>query len=118
MRIRRLAFAILLVGLCSALGWADPALPNLISDHMVMQQAREIHLWGKADPGETIRVTLAGSTGTASADSHGHWSLQLAPMAAGGPFTLQVAGKRTIVVKDVMIGEVWVASGQSNMAFA
>lgn len=85
---------------------------------MVLQQGREIHIWGKADPGETIRVTLAGNTGAGSANSHGHWSLQLAPMAAGGPFTLQVAGKRTIMVKDVMIGEVWVASGQSNMAFA
>ena len=102
----------------SALGRADPVLPNLISDHMVLQQGREIHIWGNADLGETIRVTLAGNSGTATADSHGHWSLLLAPMAAGGPFTLQVAGKRTIVVKDVMIGEVWVASGQSNMTFA
>jgi sialate O-acetylesterase len=118
MRVPRIALAILLVGLWSAPGWADPALPNLIGDHMVMQQGREIRLWGKADPGETIRATLAGNTATASADSHGHWSLQLAPMLAGGPFTLQVAGKRSIVVKDVMIGEVWVASGQSNMAFA
>ena len=85
---------------------------------MVLQQGREIHVWGNADPGETIRVTLAGNSGTATADSHGHWSLQLAPMSAGGPFTLQVAGKRAITVKDVMIGEVWVASGQSNMTFA
>ncbi len=102
----------------SALGWTDPTLPNLISDHMVLQQGHEIHLWGRADPGEIIRVTVAGHTGTATADSRGHWSLQLAPMKAGGPFTLQVAGKRTVTVKDVMIGEVWVASGQSNMAFA
>ena len=102
----------------SALGRADPVLPNLISDHMVLQQGREIHLWGRADAGETIRVMLAGHTGSATADSLGHWSLHLAPMKAGGPFTVQVAGKRTIAVKDVMIGEVWVASGQSNMTFA
>jgi sialate O-acetylesterase len=85
---------------------------------MVLQQGREIHLWGKADPGETIRVTFATNTGLVTTDSQGRWSLQLAAMTAGGPFTLLVAGKRTIVVKDVMIGEVWVASGQSNMAFA
>ncbi len=112
-------FALLLLGCASSgLVWADPVLPSLISDHMVMQQGREIHLWGNADPGETIRGTLAGNSGTATADSHGHWSLRLAPMAAGGPFTLQIAGKRNVVVKDVMIGEVWVASGQSNMTFA
>ncbi len=115
----RWCFALLLLWCAwSALGWADPALPNLISDHMVLQQGREIHLWGRADPGEFIRVTVAGHTGTATADSRGHWSLRLAPMKAGGPFTLQVAGKRSLTVKDVMIGEVWVASGQSNMAFA
>jgi hypothetical protein len=92
---------------------------NRVSEwaEMVLQQGREIHLWGKADPGETIRVTLAGKSSTASADSQGRWSLQLAPIPAGGPFTLQVAGKRTIMIRDVMIGEVWVASGQSNMAF-
>jgi len=111
-------FALALLWSWSVPAWADPALPNLISDHMVLQQGRDIHLWGKADPGEAILINFAKNTGTVTADSNGRWSVRFAPMAAGGPFTLRVAGKRTIVVKDVMIGEVWVASGQSNMAFA
>lgn len=102
----------------SALGWADPALPNLISDHMVLQQGREIRIWGKADPAEKISVSLAGKTRNVETGSGGRWAVHFEPMPAGGPFTLRVAGKKTIVIKDVMIGEVWIASGQSNMTFA
>jgi sialate O-acetylesterase len=103
---------------CAPFAVADPVLPNLISDHMVLQQGREIHIWGKADSAETITVSLAGNTRTTYADSSGHWSVHFAPMVSGGPFILKVAGKKTILIKDVMIGEVWIASGQSNMAFA
>jgi sialate O-acetylesterase len=97
---------------------ADPILPNLIGNHMVLQQGREIHLWGRSDPGEKITITLAGRTGSQVADAQGHWSVHLPALAAGGPFALTVTGKKRIVLKDVMIGEVWLASGQSNMAFA
>jgi sialate O-acetylesterase len=98
--------------------WADPVLPHLLSDHMVLQQGREIHIWGKADPGEMITVTLAEKTSSAQPDASGSWSVRLPAMPAGGPFTVLVRGKKTILLKDVMIGEVWVASGQSNMTFA
>jgi sialate O-acetylesterase len=98
--------------------WADPILPNLIGDHMVLQQGREIHVWGKADAGEKITVSLAETSSTVAADSAGRWSVLLAARTAGGPFTLKVGGKKTILIKDVLIGEVWVASGQSNMVFA
>ncbi len=97
---------------------ADPALPNLIGDHMVLQQGREIHIWGKADPGEKIVVSLAGASSATITNAKGRWSVQLAPMNAGGPFNLRVAGKKTLLVRDAMVGEVWIASGQSNMAFA
>jgi len=89
-----------------------------MGDHMVLQWGREIHIWGSADDGETITVTLGGKSSSVKTDSAGHWSMHLPPMPAGGPFTLTIQGKRTIALKDVMIGEVWVASGQSNMAFA
>src|SRR5262249_6218083 len=79
---------------------------------------REIHIWGKADPGESIQVSFAGASRATQADTRGDWSVQLPPMSAGGPFTIYIRGKREIVLKDVMVGEVWVASGQSNMAFA
>ena len=98
--------------------WADPVLPSFISDHVVLQRGREIHIWGKADAGENITVSLAGHAATTTTDPRNHWSVQLPTLSAGGPFTLTVQGKKTIVIKDVMIGEVWIASGQSNMTFA
>jgi sialate O-acetylesterase len=98
--------------------WADPVLPHLLSDHMVLQQGREIHIWGKADPGEKITVTLAEKVSSAQPNADGSWSVRLPAMPAGGPFTVVVRGKKTIALRDVMIGEVWVASGQSNMTFA
>src|SRR6266852_2736128 len=105
---------------CASLpaSWADPILPHLIGDHMVLQRGSEIHIWGSADAGEKITVTLVGNASSVRTDSAGHWSVHLPPMPAGGPFTLAIQGKKTIELKDVMIGEVWLASGQSNMAFA
>src|SRR5262249_7633793 len=81
-------------------------------------QQRDIHIWGKADPGEPISVALAGQTATARTDESGKWSIHLPALQAGGPFTLSIKGKSEIVIKDVMVGEVWIASGQSNMTFA
>lgn len=111
---------LLLVWLCApaSLTFADPVLPHLISDHMVLQQQRLIHIWGKADPNEKITVTLSAESRSTSADSNGNWSVNLPPMSAGGPFALTVRGKKEIILKDVMVGEVWIASGQSNMTFA
>jgi sialate O-acetylesterase len=97
--------------------WAQPVLPHLFSDHMVLQRDAEVHVWGWADPGEKISVTVAGHAQETIADSDGHWKVVLPPVQAGGPFVLRVQGKQTVVYKDVMFGEVWVASGQSNMTF-
>src|SRR5215469_5922607 len=104
--------------LAAAACWADPVLPHLIGDHMVLQQQHAIHIWGKADPGEAISVSLANLSAATKTDADGNWSVQLPPLSAGGPFSLYIKGKKEIQVKDVMIGEVWVASGQSNMTFA
>jgi sialate O-acetylesterase len=98
--------------------WADPVLPNLFSDHVVLQQGGHTRVWGTADPAEEIAVAIADHAVTVTADARGHWVVTLPQLAPGGPFTLKVRGKKEIVVKDVMIGEVWLASGQSNMAFA
>ncbi|HTS34781.1 MAG TPA: sialate O-acetylesterase [Candidatus Solibacter sp.] len=114
---RTLFFAILLAAL-SASTFADPTLPTFISDHMVVQQGLPIHIWGNADPREKISVLLVGNSAETTSDSAGRWSIHLPAMTAGGPFTLTVRGKKEIVIRDVMIGEVWVASGQSNMAFS
>ena len=96
---------------------ADPVLPTLFTDHMVLQQGRPVHVWGKADPREKVAVDFAGHTATATTDANGRWTLFLPALTAGGPFTLTVSGQKQVVIKDVMVGEVWVASGQSNMTF-
>jgi sialate O-acetylesterase len=82
---------------------------------MVLQRERPIHVWGWADPGEQVSVTLASQSRTAVADRLGSWSVSLAPLAAGGPFQLTVAARNRIVLDDVLLGDVWFASGQSNM---
>ena len=96
---------------------AEPKLPHLFGDHMVLQRDAAIRVWGWADPGEAISVALAGQTQQTTAGADSRWHVELAALHAGGPFVLQIRGKKTLEFKDVMIGEVWVASGQSNMAF-
>jgi sialate O-acetylesterase len=118
LRVRMHFAAWLCLLACDLPCWADPILPTLISDHMVLQQEREIRIWGKAEAGEKITVSLAGHEATTTADVRHYWSVPLPAMSAGGPFTLTVQGNKTIEIKDVMIGEVWIASGQSNMTFA
>ncbi len=97
---------------------AAPVLPHIFSDHMVLQRDMPISIWGWADPGERIEVALAGISAQAVTGADGHWEITLPVMPAGGPFNLTVRGKTAITLRDVMIGEVWVASGQSNMTFA
>jgi hypothetical protein len=90
-------------------------LPALIGDHMVLQREQPVRIYGWASPGETISVRMAGQTVSAIADPSGRWEAWLRPMPAGGPYELAIAGRNTITVRDVLVGEVWVASGQSNM---
>jgi sialate O-acetylesterase len=96
---------------------ADVKLPGLISEGMVVQRKAPVHFWGWADEGETVTVTFLGQTGTAKTQG-GKWSVMLKPVAnAGGPFPLKIAGKNSIEFRNVLVGDVWVASGQSNMEF-
>ncbi len=111
LRLYTLAFVVCLTAR------ADVALPALLADHMVIQRGLPVHVWGKAAEGESISVTFRGSTRSTSADSIGQWSLYLPPVEAGGPFELTIQGNNRITLKDVMVGDVWVASGQSNMEF-
>jgi len=97
---------------------ADPVLPHLFSEHMVLQREAPVAIWGWADSGENISVDLAGKTVETVAGEDRRWKVVLGPVQAGGPFTLTIHGKKTVEIKDVMFGEVWVASGQSNMTYA
>jgi sialate O-acetylesterase len=91
-------------------------LPTVFSDHMVLQRDVAIPVWGLAVPGSEVTVTLAGRSGKTRAGNDGRFSIRLPKLSAGGPHTLVVAGDHKITITDVLVGEVWLGSGQSNMA--
>ena len=102
--------------LAAATVQADVSLNNMFGDPMVLQPGIKNRVWGKADPGEAVTVTLGGQSKTATANADGTWEVFLDPVLEyGGPHTLTVKGKNTVTFNDVLIGEVWVCSGQSNM---
>jgi len=98
---------------------ADVKMPSIFGSHMVLQQDTKIPVWGWAAPGEEVTVTLGGSTAKATAEANGNWRADLPPAKTESkPQTLTVAGKNTIKFDDVLVGDVWVCSGQSNMQFS
>lgn len=102
--------------LISAAAVADVRLPTLISDHMVLQCDVPVRIWGWADPQETVTVELLDESQTATADAEGKWEVMLGPLAARNePTTLVARGKNRVEIDDVLIGEVWVVAGQSNI---
>jgi sialate O-acetylesterase len=88
----------------------------LIGDHMVVQRGRPVRLSGTDLPGRAVRASLAGRSGSAKTDAAGRWQIALPALDAGGPFTLTIEGSRALSFDDVWSGEVWLASGQSNMS--
>jgi sialate O-acetylesterase len=113
--------ACLLAGLLAAVtpaARADVVVNPVFSDHAVLQRDRPITVWGTSDPGEQVRVELSTETMTGAvtqATADGRWIATLTALPAGGPYTLTVQGKNRVQFKDVLVGEVWVCSGQSNM---
>lgn len=112
--------ALLLFILSTAIAQAAVKLPAIISDHMVLQADTAAAVWGWADAGEEVTVSIAGQTKTAKAAADGAWSVKLDPLKIGETHTMTVKGAgadaAAITVKDVLVGEVWLGSGQSNMA--
>ncbi|HTQ52452.1 MAG TPA: sialate O-acetylesterase [Candidatus Acidoferrales bacterium] len=98
-----------------AVAWAEISLPHVFGSHMVLQQEKPLVIWGWATPGETVTVRLDQATQATKANDKGEWKVILPAMKAGGPYTLTVSGSSTLTLDDVMIGEVWLCSGQSNM---
>lgn len=93
-------------------------MPMTYTDRMVLQRDRPLQIKGTADANAKVKVSIAGQKSTVRADSNGHWQVTLAPLQAGGPYTLTVTdGKSTLSYRDVLAGEVWLCSGQSNMEF-
>lgn len=99
----------------AAAAHAEVRLPHIIGDNMVLQQGAACPIWGWAAPAEKVTVSIAGRTKTATADAEGRWQVTLDALAAGGPLEMKVKGSSTVTVKNILVGEVWLASGQSNM---
>jgi len=90
-------------------------LPGVLSSHMVLQRDRPIHIWGWSEPGEKVTVAFHGASRETTGDGLGNWSVFLSPESAGGPYALTVMAGNRITLDDILVGDVWFASGQSNM---
>jgi sialate O-acetylesterase len=108
-------FAFATTCLVSTAGQGEVRLASVITDHAVLQRDVPIHLWGEASPGEKITITFHGQSIAGSATTVGLWEVWLKPEPAGGPFTLTVRGSSELTRSDLLVGDVWFASGQSNM---
>lgn len=99
--------------------YAEPlSLGTPFGEGMVLQRDSKIDIWGKCDPNRSVEVRLSGQVVKAQSNKHGEWKLQLQPMKAGGPFAMQIsADNESIEIKELYVGEVWLAGGQSNMQF-
>ena len=95
----------------------DLRVPHVIGDHMVLQRDRPILIWGSAAPAEKIAISLNGATVDAITARDARWSVELPAMKAGGPFVLDIQGRKRLIIRDVLVGDVWFAGGQSNMEF-
>lgn len=113
---RVLVFVVALLPLAVGVAEADVRLPHVIGSHMVLQCGRPLSIWGWADPGEEVTVALGENNRSSTrASERGEWQVRLGVMKAGGPHTMTVKGDNIITLDDVLVGEVWLGSGQSNM---
>ena len=112
-------FRLLLVPVASLLlagvAAADVKLPAIFGDNMVLQREKKVPVWGTASPGEDVTVSMLGQKVSTKAAPSGKWRVDLNPLSVGGPYEMTVAGNNKVTFKNVLVGEVWVCSGQSNM---
>ncbi len=94
---------------------ADVRLPAVVTDNMVLQRDMAAPIWGWADAGEQVTVSIQGQSKKAQPDASGKWLVRLDPLPVGGPHTMTVSGKNSITIQNILVGEVWLCSGQSNM---
>lgn len=98
--------------------WGDVSLPSCLGSNMVLQRDVSVPIWGWASPGEEVQVQLNDQVKIVTTGSDGNWKIQLSPLKAGGPFRVTITGQNEIVLENILIGEVWVCSGQSNMVMS
>lgn len=114
-RFFRLVFGLFLVFSSGTIARSEVRLPKIFGNHMVLQQGKPIVIWGWAEPGEKTTVQIGKIKQSSIANEKGEWKISLPPMKASGPHSLNVSGRNEVRFDDVMIGEVWLCSGQSNM---
>jgi sialate O-acetylesterase len=95
---------------------AEVRLPKIFSDNMMIQRDQPVRVWGWADPGEDIKVIFAGKAGQARADAKGAWAAELPAVHEGDNLEMSVTGRNAVVLKNLIVGDIWLCSGQSNMA--
>lgn len=111
----KLALTLALAILAAPLG-AEVSVAPIFGSHMVLQQGEKLPVWGKADPGEQVAVTIADKSAKTKAGKDGAWAVKLSKLKAGGPYEMAISGeKNSVRFEDVLVGEVWICSGQSNM---
>lgn len=97
---------------------SEVSVPNIFSSHMVLQQAQKNRVWGKASPGEEVTVKIEKQSLKATANKEGLWEVTLEPLPVGGPYEMTIKGKNEVKLEDILVGEVWICSGQSNMQWS
>ena len=111
--------ALLAVCAAGSAAYANVRLPRIFNNHMLLQRGLDVPVWGWADAGEEVTVQFAGQTVATTADDNGNWMVRLKPLEASSEGRSLVAkGKNTITVTDVLVGDVWICSGQSNMEWS
>src|SRR5690606_33293701 len=95
--------------------YADVKLPRLVSDGMVLQRDQKVKIWGWADQAENVSVKFQNKVYRTQADGDGNWMIELSAMKVGGPYSMQIIGKNQLEIQNILIGDVWICSGQSNM---
>lgn len=118
MMVKKLLLQLIFVLLAVQAVPAQLRLPAIFGDHMVLQQKQANPVWGWASPGETIKVAINGQSHITEADKNGYWKIMLRPIPVGGPYRMEIEGQKTkFFFDDILVGEVWICSGQSNMAW-
>ena len=92
-----------------------PFVSPMFGDDMVLQRGKPNAIWGWSKPGDTIRVEIAGHTARATAGADGRWQTRILPPAPGGPYTVKIDGAQHVELHEVLVGDVWLCGGQSNM---
>ncbi|WP_426060904.1 sialate O-acetylesterase [Hymenobacter sp. B1770] len=110
-----LAFFLLLAAPGVHQAAATVRLPRLVSDGMVLQRDADVNVWGWATPQEAVKLTFLGKTYRTTAGADGRWSIRLPRLKSGGPFEMNIAASNQLVIKNILVGDVWLCSGQSNM---